>query len=323
VRAGGSSPRAWGTRQLVAHFAAQRRFIPTCVGNTLAPTAAPRKVAVHPHVRGEHPIFADISLASDGSSPRAWGTLGKAGRLAGVGRFIPTCVGNTHDAIPAKQRETVHPHVRGEHRGHQRGLFIAGGSSPRAWGTHFPAGCERGQELVHPHVRGEHAVIGDLVDAQSGSSPRAWGTPTCARWRIPRGRFIPTCVGNTKWGQASLRKVAVHPHVRGEHGAALYGRRGFSGSSPRAWGTRCRCRMRDDVARFIPTCVGNTRWNMRSSMCLTVHPHVRGEHRGACRGCVSCAGSSPRAWGTPGWACPARRAGRFIPTCVGNTVTAG
>jgi len=51
---GGSSPRAWGTRDAQPHDRRPRRFIPTCVGNTAAASVDAER--------------------DDGSSPRAWGT---------------------------------------------------------------------------------------------------------------------------------------------------------------------------------------------------------------------------------------------------------
>ena len=49
----GSSPHAWGTPDLPCRGERDRRFIPTCVGNS--PCHRPRrcKVPVHPHMRGE------------------------------------------------------------------------------------------------------------------------------------------------------------------------------------------------------------------------------------------------------------------------------
>ena len=74
------------------------------------------------------------------------------------------------------------------------------------------------------------------------------------------------------------------------------------------------------MARFIPTCVGNSRMSRCLPEYLPVHPHVCGELTGPrSRGCCP-GGSSPRVWGTReinrkrGFFC------RFIPTCVGNSV---
>ena len=53
-RPGGSSPRAWGTHQIISIGAAWRRFIPTGVGNTNQSAHYFLLPSVHPHGRGEH-----------------------------------------------------------------------------------------------------------------------------------------------------------------------------------------------------------------------------------------------------------------------------
>ena len=133
----GSSPHAWGTRTGGNWFERPFRFIPTCVGNTSvirrpligsngsSPHAwgtrchtmwRSRILSVHPHMRGEHPMFYRIGAAvvpvhphmrgehlgtsgprdlGTGSSPHAWGTPTNCGEIPSSERFIPTCVGNT------------------------------------------------------------------------------------------------------------------------------------------------------------------------------------------------------------------------------------
>ena len=175
-----------------------------------------------------------------GSSPRAWGTRIQRRRRG-----------------PSRP---VHPHVRGEHLGSrpsvwQGGRFIptcvgntpiAGlvpnlipGSSPRAWGTRCWTSGPAFQATVHPHVRGEHAVP---------SLPS-----------LPLPRFIPTCVGNTA--------------------QAISAWRSFSGSSPRAWGTRaCSARRCRSGYGSSPRAWGTLRSARRFPTGIPVHPHVRGEH---------------------------------------------
>ena len=91
----GSSPRAWGTLALNDDGTLSLRFIPTCVGNTGARSAANWRRTVHPHVRGEHTRGASAPADYAGSSPRAWGTRLPHAEPAEQRRFIPTCVGNT------------------------------------------------------------------------------------------------------------------------------------------------------------------------------------------------------------------------------------
>jgi len=53
---------------------------------------------------------------------------------------------------------------------------------------------------------------------------------------------------------------------------------------------------------------------------ITVHPHVRGEHKQRRDPLDLESGSSPRAWGTRPPVRLGPFAARFIPTCVGNTI---
>ncbi len=112
-------------------------------------------------------------------------------------------------------------------------------------------------------------------------------------------RFTPTRVGNT----ATIRVAVVN----------------VAGSPPRAWGTRRMAAGRASHARFTPTRVGNTVAQALSQPCNTVHPHARGEHKGAVKDNTNPHGSPPRAWGTPPSAAATAAPVRFTPTRVGNT----
>ena len=181
----------------------------------------------------------------------------------------------------------------------------------------LPASSAR--PTVHPHVRGEHSLIAAAPRMSYGSSPRAWGTLENSPALVTRGRFIPTCVGNTITTNTARATTTVHPHVRGEHTRSRWQIDAHAGSSPRAWGThRDRC-AEPARRRFIPTCVGNTNPCAPAKSPSTVHPHVRGEHIVQPDGKLHRAGSSPRAWGTPHQHCHRAQEPRFIPTCVGNT----
>ena len=71
-----------------------------------------------------------------------------------------------------------------------------------------------------------------------GSSPRVWGT-------FYREFF-------------ARMRMAVHPHVCGEHDLLAF----------QKW----------RYLRFIPTCVGNILLFIENFFHLAVHPHVCGEH---------------------------------------------
>ena len=132
---GGSSPRPWGTRWHSGRWRHSRRFIPTSVGNTTMAASTTDAATVHPHVRGEHPVWFAGGPAANGSSPRPWGTPDAASARAGRRRFIPTSVGNTPWPCWCRTGAPVHPHVRGEHCTCMTSRSIITGSSPRPWGT--------------------------------------------------------------------------------------------------------------------------------------------------------------------------------------------
>jgi len=91
----GSSPRAWGTLDNCRAPPCCRRFIPTCMGNSLMRSEALIPPTVHPHVHGELFSFLQMPYCSCGSSPRAWGTPSASSYPLWRNRFIPTCMGNS------------------------------------------------------------------------------------------------------------------------------------------------------------------------------------------------------------------------------------
>ena len=182
------------------------------------------------------------------------------------------------EARDGYEERPVHPHVRGEYGGVGNFPLASIGSSPRAWGILLPSEnsapysrfiptCVGNTSsssrmifstAVHPHVRGEYTKIDRNGNLRSGSSPRAWGILTMTHPGSTGRRFIPTCVGNTKYWRSAAPNTAVHPHVRGEYGCLSFWSIFTNGSSPRAWGIRAEVAGAAVAARFIPTCVGNT-----------------------------------------------------------------
>ena len=71
------------------------RFIPTSVGNTQYRAKVKEEFAVHPHIRGEYPMYKETSARAVGSSPHPWGILSQSISPKLLARFIPTSVGNT------------------------------------------------------------------------------------------------------------------------------------------------------------------------------------------------------------------------------------
>ena len=111
----GSSPHAWGIPVDSTIFGQDRRFIPTCVGNTLLPSDRTSPSTVHPHMRGEYMSGMSDDAMDSGSSPHAWGIRPNLCHGHASGRFIPTCVGNTPGQEARLGHSPVHPHMRGEY----------------------------------------------------------------------------------------------------------------------------------------------------------------------------------------------------------------
>ena len=156
-----------------------------------------------------------------------------------------------------------------------------------------------GQCSVYPHACGEHVPADLPAGRMGGLPPRLWGT----QWlRLPSPlhmRFIPTPVGNTDRIRRITRRRSVYPHACGEHGLGASLSQKILGLSPRLWGTR--------VGRGSPT------------LTSPVYPHACGEHCAIVLVVGWGRGLSPRLWGTHRRPVHGPRAGRFIPTPVGNT----
>ncbi len=74
----GSSPRTWGTLFQSQFGSLHCRFIPTHVGNAAMRRRPSTSRAVHPHARGERGDERQRAIHVHGSSPRTWGTPGRA-----------------------------------------------------------------------------------------------------------------------------------------------------------------------------------------------------------------------------------------------------
>jgi hypothetical protein len=172
---------------------------------------------------------------------------------------------------------------------------------------------------VHPRMRGEHRYDPSRVVNTRGSSPHARGTQSQAVDVDRVTRFIPACAGNTLAHLTEAQKRAVHPSMRGEHGSNMSGEAGDNGSSPHARGTHRPGRTPDGRVRFIPACAGNTAEEAQAITRRSVHPRMRGEHRGEVIEAGLNYGSSPHARGTRVVSVSAWGYQPFIPACAGNT----
>ena len=73
--------------------------------------------------------------------------------------------------------------------------------------------------------------------------------------------------------------------------------------------------------RFIPACVGNSPRCSPHFGCAPVHPRVCGELAALCQPGMRYPGSSPRVWGTRCRYSFRNQPLRFIPACVGNSIS--
>ena len=128
-------------------------------------------------------------------------------------------------------------------------------------------------------------------------------------------------MGNSSLPATYGPRISVHPHVHGELDLGRLVVVDRRGSSPRAWGTHSPAYPQARTRRFIPTCMGNSALHRLRDRKTTVHPHVHGELvlRGSGIGIQG--GSSPRAWGTHTLSIYYDRKCRFIPTCMGNSIS--
>ncbi len=135
----GSSPRVWGTPECPPDNVRGIRFIPTGVGNSPPSVISAGRTSVHPHGCGELSSGLPITGRVSGSSPRVWGTRVNIEEKTLVCWFIPTGVGNSRLEQMDFTPHVVHPHGCGELHISCYEVERVGGSSPRVWGTRFPA----------------------------------------------------------------------------------------------------------------------------------------------------------------------------------------
>ena len=128
-------------------------------------------------------------------------------------------------------------------------------------------------------------------------------------------------MGNTisLWLNGSSRPV--HPHMHGEYTYSASLKPRLTGSPPHAWGILQASVRARRLARFTPTCMGNTSATVRSSGLCTVHPHMHGEYIYCIRLASKSSGSPPHAWGIRIKSSIMPASIWFTPTCMGNTTS--
>jgi len=193
----GSSPRSRGPLSPGTFTSPAQRFIPAFAGTTRPVLAWYVQTSVHPRVRGDHAVRADVRFMADGSSPRSRGPPLSA---------LASCVCSA-----------VHPRVRGDHDCQSGHFARTNGSSPRSRGPpHCGSGARGGGRFipafagttgststaagsapVHPRVRGDHSSGTRMMNEISGSSPRSRGPRPDRLCAAAPDRFIPAFAGTT------------------------------------------------------------------------------------------------------------------------------
>ncbi len=110
----GSPPRVWGRLSAVILSREARRFTPTRVGTTSAPSPSTLAATVHPHACGDDRRGAEKRILLVGSPPRVWGRPLGPVCLRLLPRFTPTRVGTTVYRRTRNIILPVHPHACGD-----------------------------------------------------------------------------------------------------------------------------------------------------------------------------------------------------------------
>ncbi len=207
------------------------------------------------------------------------------------------------------------------------------GSSPRAWSRlhlsrasdapfRFISTCVEqtraiassgSRQTVHLHVRGADDAAG------SGAAAQRLDRILVLPLDCVRGRFISTCVEQTRPSAQTRHRPAVHLHVRGADLMRIANEIMAPGSSPRAWSRPRLYPPMPRRGRFISTCVEQTFAIISWMRVATVHLHVRGADTRPPEWPRGITGSSPRAWSRRGYWRRLRYVRRFISTCVEQT----
>ena len=130
----GSPPLAWGFVGGIGGEQGADRFTPTRVGICAASARGFRRVAVHPHSRGDLCRDDLIDISRGGSPPLAWGFVRAPSRRRVRQRFTPTRVGICPNESSAPEATSVHPHSRGDLAIRPAWYASRPGSPPLAWG---------------------------------------------------------------------------------------------------------------------------------------------------------------------------------------------
>jgi len=127
-------PRTWGKRICVINREWPHRNTPTHVGKTHSTCAAQIHLEKHPHARGENrEVVIQATLIME-TPPRTWGKPLPGFLWLSVSRNTPTHVGKTMVRIINGEKQSKHPHARGENTCFQSQAILSQETPPRTWG---------------------------------------------------------------------------------------------------------------------------------------------------------------------------------------------
>ena len=187
--------------------------------------------------------------------------------------------------------------MRGEKRGHFRGLHTTFGSPPRARGegrrggligaprgiTPACAGRSRQNEpwlypaTDHPRVRGEKSTRFSYRLRFPGSPPRARGEGCTTALAPASRRITPACAGRREPRCQNCKTQTDHPRVRGEKRRVPGSVKEAKGSPPRARGEVSVVVLRRVRGGITPACAGRSQLYGIGAGVGRDHPRVRGE----------------------------------------------
>ena len=275
----------------------------------------------------------------DGSPPRVRGRQRDGGFYPPTLRFTPACAGQTIQRAPLQRQRSVHPRVCGADALCPPLLALSGGSPPRVRGrrerrvhilllARFTPACAgqtpdrkvyRCMYTVHPRVCGADVRLNWKEPSAFGSPPRVRGRLDIERLSDEIGRFTPACAGQTSCPLSSLALYPVHPRVCGADRRLLLGEEEVDGSPPRVRGRRWANSTQLFGGRFTPACAGQTDFQRKPSIALSVHPRVCGADMSRNTPARQQTGSPPRVRGRHLLRLRPARVFRFTPACAGQT----
>ena len=338
----GLSPRVRGNPTIWQPGSPQMRSIPACAGEPSWATPPAPHPRVYPRVCGGTTELRIHSDLRPGLSPRVRGNPASRPKPTRRCGSIPACAGEPALTSTRASAPRVYPRVCGgtlsgvsltlsviglspRVRGNPRRIWrltTFAGSIPACAGepqsrTQNPAGRQ-----VYPRVCGGTSPGIPMAGTRKGLSPRVRGNLSPARSVKRFAGSIPACAGEPHESPVGVPEDGVYPRVCGGTHRQLRWRRRCKGLSPRVRGNPRARRYQRRGKRSIPACAGEPILGAKIAVIYAVYPRVCGGTyaKTACMECPK--GLSPRVRGNLANTQPGYRAGRSIPACAGEPVSA-